>query len=101
MSRHPCEDPDRVPAHLPVGNEITVRLRDRDGPLVTVISRDEWAPHGAARDYWQVTVNGEIPADSSDPGLHGVHAYPPFLAFLVQLHLRRAAERPLAPAVSR
>lgn len=41
MAHHPLDDPDRVPAHLPVGNEVTARLRNRDGQLVTVMSRDE------------------------------------------------------------
>lgn len=100
LTRHPHEDPELVPGHLPVGIEVTVCLRDGDGWLVTVVSRVEWGPFGPRGDYWQVTVNGEIPTDGDDPGLHGVHAYPPtlaFLAFLVQLHLRRVTEqRPLA-----
>lgn len=102
LTCHPHEDPDTTPAHLPVGNEVTAVLRDHDGQLVTVVTRDESAPYGPRGDYWQVTVNGEIPTDADDPALRGVHAYPPslpFLAHLVALHLRRAEARPLAPVI--
>lgn len=101
-TRQPHEDPELVPEHLFVGLEVTARLRDRDGQLITVVSRKEQAPYGPRGDYWQVTVNGEIPTYADDPHVHGVHAYPPslpYLAFLVQLHLRRVAERALAPVV--
>ncbi|MFI6029474.1 hypothetical protein [Amycolatopsis magusensis] len=102
LTRLPHEDPKRVPEHLPVGNEVTAVLRDPDGQLVTVITRDERAPYGPRGDYWEVSVNGEIPVDGDDPALTGHHAYPPslpFLAFLVQLHLRHLAQRQLAPVI--
>jgi hypothetical protein len=102
LTRHPLDDPDTTPEHLPVGNEVTARLRDPDGHLVTVVSRGEWAPYGPRGDFWQLTVNDEIPTDADDPALHGVHAYPPslpFLAHLVALHLRQVAARPLAPVI--
>lgn len=68
------------------------RLRDRTGQTITVVSRCESAPFGPRGDYWQITVNDDIPAGDDDPALGGVHAYPPslpYLAFLVQLHLHR------------
>lgn len=101
LTRHPSEDPKRVPAHLPVGGEVTASLRDSNGQLITVVSRVEGAEHGPRGDYWEVAVNGEIPADE-DPRLSGQSAYPPslpFLAFLVQQHLRTVERRPLAPVV--
>lgn len=100
VARHP-HDPADVAPHLPVGVEVAARLCTRDDRLVTVVSRAEHAPYGPRGDYWQVTVDGEIPTDADDPALHGVHRYPPtlpFLAFLVDLHLQRTPSRPLAPA---
>jgi hypothetical protein len=97
LTRHPHDDPQRVPNHLPVGNEVTVRLRDHDDQLVTVVTREEWAPYGPRGDQWQATVNGEIPGALDEPRLRGVHTYPPtlpYLAFLVEMHLLTAPNRP-------
>lgn len=98
----PHLDPSTTPAQLPVGNEVTTRLGDRAGELVTVVTRAESAPYGPRGDFWQVEVNGEIPDDADDPALHGVQTYPPslpYLAHLVAVHLDRVAARPLAPVV--
>lgn len=98
LARGPHED-HTVPEHLPVGCEVTARLRTDDGQVLTVVSRAESAPYGPRGDYWQLTVDGEIPIDD-DPRLSGVGTYPPslpFLAVLVRLHLRQLAERALAP----
>ncbi|RAS59506.1 hypothetical protein C8D87_114118 [Lentzea atacamensis] len=97
----PAHDPALVGERVleGMGSMVTVRLRDPDGQEITVVSRAESAPYGPRGDYWQVTVNGEIPAGADDPGFNGVHKHPPslpFLALLVDLHLRRTAERPLA-----
>ncbi|MGW4527825.1 hypothetical protein [Amycolatopsis sp. NPDC004378] len=100
LARRPHED-DTVPEHLPVGCEVTARLRADDGQVITVVSRTESAPYGPRGDYWQLTVDGEIPVDD-DARLGGVHTYPPslpFLAVLVRLHLRRVSERSLAPVI--
>lgn len=102
LTRHPHQDPDTTPAHLPVGNEVTAVLRDRAGELVTVVTRAESAPYGPRGDFWQVEVNGEIPDDADDPALRGVHTYHPslpYLAYLVAVHLDRVAARPLAPVI--
>lgn len=75
-----------------IGLQVTACLRDQHGQDVTVITRNESRPCGPRRDYWQVTVNGEIPDGADDPGLNGVHTYPPslpYMAFLVHLHLAR------------
>lgn len=85
-----------------MGVEATARLRDRSGRELTVVSRAESAPDGPRGDYWQITVNGEIPTGADDPGLNGVHTYPPslpFMAGLVDLYLARAVERPLATVI--
>lgn len=100
LARGPHDD-DTVPEHLPVGGEVTARLRTDDGQVITVVSRTESAPYGPRGDSWQLTVDGEIPADD-DPRLSGAGTYPPslpFLAVLVRLHLRRVAERSLAPVI--
>ncbi|QFZ20532.1 hypothetical protein [Saccharothrix syringae] len=102
VAPHP-HDALGVAPHLPVGVEVTARLRTREDRLVTVVSRVESAPHGPRGDHWQVTVDGEIPTDADDPALHGEHRYPPslpFLAFLVDLHLQRTSPRPTAPAIT-
>ncbi|WNV85061.1 hypothetical protein [Umezawaea sp. Da 62-37] len=93
LTRHP-HDTDDIPPHLPVGNEVTARLRTGDDQLVTVVTRAEWAPYGTQGDHWQLTIDDEIPTDTDDPALHGVHRYAPtlpYLAFLVELHLSRRA----------
>jgi hypothetical protein len=97
----PARDPalagERVPEGM--GSEVTVRLRDPGGQLITVVSRAESGQYSPRGEYWQVTVNGEVPAGADDPGLNGVHTYTPslpYLALLVDLYLRRTAERPLA-----
>ncbi|WP_370973911.1 hypothetical protein [Amycolatopsis sp. cg9] len=98
LARGPHED-DTVPEHLPVGCEVTARLRTDDGQVITVVSRTESAPYGPRGDHWQLTVDGEIPVDD-DPRLDGVGTHPPslpFLGVLVRLHLRRIA----APATAR
>ncbi|MEU7477061.1 hypothetical protein AB0A63_13825 [Lentzea sp. NPDC042327] len=95
-TRHP-DDHDAGPAALPIGFEVTARLARRNNEVVEVVSRIENAPHGPRGDHWQVTVNGEIPADD-DPRLHGVHRYPPslpLLALIVHHHLRgQSAQSP-------
>lgn len=85
-----------------MGVEATACLRDPRGQLITVVSRAESAPYGPRGDHWEVTINGGIPACADDPGLNGVHTYPPslpFMALLVDLYLRRTSERPLAPVL--
>ncbi len=92
LARHPHDNPETTPEHLPVGNEVTARLRDRADRLVTVITRFEYAPDGPRGDYWQVEVNGEIPDGGDNPALDGKHTHPPslpFLAHLVAVHLDR------------
>lgn len=79
----PREDPDTVPAHLPVGTETIAVLRERTGELVTVLSHRETSPYGEHGDTWRLTVNGIEPAD-------GVDRHPPslpWLATLVRRHL--------------
>ncbi|HET6285734.1 MAG TPA: hypothetical protein VFG15_03150 [Amycolatopsis sp.] len=101
LTRHPSEDPERVPAHLPLGGEVTACLRDPEGLPVTVVTRTESGSYATQGAYWEVTVNGETPADE-DPRLNGRHAYPPslpFLAFLVQQHLRTVERRRVAPVI--
>jgi len=91
LTRHPHDPPD-TPPHLPAGIEVTAHLHDRDNHDITVTTRIENAPHGPRGDYWQLTVNGDIPTDIHDPAFNGVHAYAPtlpFLALLVERHLRR------------
>ncbi|TVT23392.1 hypothetical protein FNH05_33055 [Amycolatopsis rhizosphaerae] len=87
LSRQPHEDPSTVPAHLPVGYEITAVVHDCTGKLVTVVHHRETAPHGAHGDFWRLTVNGIEPED-------GLATHPPSLPWAanqVRWHLR---ERP-------
>lgn len=98
VARHP-HDPAAVAPHLPVGHEVTARLGIRDGRVLTIVSRTESAPYGPRGDHWEMTIDGVTPADAQDPALHGVHRYPPslpFIAFLVDLHLRNRADGPRA-----
>lgn len=92
LARHP-DDHGAGPEVLPVGAEVTARLGDDAGQVIEVVSRTECAPYGPRGDYWQLTVDGEVP-QHEDPRLSGVHRYPPslpFLALMVQLHLRHQA----------
>jgi hypothetical protein len=93
LTRQPHEDPATVPAHLPVGHEITAVIRDADGELVTVVDHRETAPYGAHGDFWELTVNGVQPED-------GLALHPPSLPWMantVRWHLRQ--RRPLAPVI--
>jgi hypothetical protein len=65
LTRQPHEDAATVPAHLPVGHEITAVIRDADGELVTVVDHRETAPYGKHGDFWAVTVNGSSPRTAS------------------------------------
>ncbi|ASR39974.1 hypothetical protein BAY61_32355 (plasmid) [Prauserella marina] len=90
VTRQPHEDPALVPAHLPVGHEITIVIRDPDGELVTVVDHRETWPYGARGDVWELTVNGIRPED-------GHATFPPslpWMANIVRWHLHQ--HRPLA-----
>jgi hypothetical protein len=71
----------------PIGHEVTAVLRTGAGLLVTVKSLVEAAPHGDRGDFWQMTVNGVVPDDGTSP----YRPSSPWLAWLVQRHLRQAA----------
>ncbi len=68
---------------LPVGTEVTARVRAGSGELITVVSRQESAPYGARSDNWQLTVNGVVP----DKGIASSPPSFPWLANLVRLAL--------------
>ena len=90
----PHEAPARVPAHLPLGHEITAVVRDGFGDLVTVVDHRETAPYGEHGDVWRLTVDGVEVEDGSashPPSL-------PWAAHQVRWHLYR--RRPMPPPLS-
>ncbi|SDD56058.1 hypothetical protein [Actinokineospora iranica] len=85
VSLHYQELDSGNPVRNPVGQEVTVTLRDERGDVVTVVSRTENWPFGPRGDHWELAVDGVRPRG-------GLHTYPPtlpYLAFLVYLHLGR------------
>lgn len=81
LTRQPHENPATIPAHLPIGHEITAIVRDTIGQLITTVDHREttlYGTHGGC--CWRLTVNGIVPE-------HGLAKHPPSLPWAAN-HVR-------------